>query len=392
MSLTTSARSFARDERGAIAIVFSLTAFIALMLVGISIDYGRGVSLRTSLQATVDSAALNAVASGEDAAEAQLGEVRNALARRAGSFGAASADVATIWLSSNDYQVLAWTSMPTSFLSAVPGLPTELTIIARSVARGHKLKVVADPPSKTDVSYEAADYNQVWVYCYDKDWQRNGTRSSVSGTKFDTPTGNLAFTKDLASLENRAGRSDFTLVADNGSNSYTFAMPQCKEHETISYMLYNSRNNRTSPSRWSRNYTTCGTSLAQTGKSCYSWYTDTRIDAAGVESHVGTSPYQLETVLCNDANCTSLTDGGYIPANHSVHRIPQKVSKKCEPGKFMYFGWEDRPPQNQGGLGTGQPYPVGQADPGGDRDYDDIRLIVSCPRSEKDTVNVRLIE
>jgi hypothetical protein len=253
------------------------------------------------------------------------------------------------------------------------------------------MKVVAGPPTKVDLSYEAADYNQVWAYCFNPQWQTKGTRTSDEGTKFQTFSGNLAFVKTVATNENRNGRSDFVLIADNGGSSIPFSMPSCKEGEHVSYMLFNSRNNRTSPSNWRKNSSTCGTSLAQTGKTCYTWYTDAKPDANGIERHSGTSPYQLETVLCTDAQCTQPLNSGTIPGNNQKNRIPQ-VAQACEAGKFMYFGWEDRPPQNQGGQGAGSPYAAGAIDPGGDRDYDDIRLIMSCPHLEKDTLEVRLIE
>lgn len=273
----------------------------------------------------------------------------------------------------------------------MPGDVKTLKAATRSVARSYRMKVVAGPPSKVDLSYEAGDYNQVWVYCYAADWSTKGTRLSDEGTKLQSPTGNLAFTSTLAANENKRGRSDFVLIADNGGSTFPLTMPTCKEGESISYMLYNSRNNRTSPSKWKNTYASCGTALSQTGKSCYMWFTDAKPDTNGVERHSGTSPYQLETILCADANCAQPQTGASIPGNNQKNRIPQ-VAQACEPGKFMYFGWEDRPPQNQGGNGAGNPYAAGVSDPGGDRDYDDIRLIVSCPTVEKDTLEVRLIE
>jgi len=47
------------------------------------------------------------------------------------------------------------------------------------------------------------------------------------------------------------------------------------------------------------------------------------------------------------------------------NREPQKAKQSCQPGKFMYYGWEDRPP----GLGWT------------DQDYNDIRIIIECPES-----------
>lgn len=389
--ISRAARAFGSDETGAVAIIFALTAYVALLMVGIAIDYGRGLSLKTSLQATADSAAINGAIAGESGATLQLTGVAADTGRRGGAFGVKSPVLVGEWINATDYEVAITASMPTTFLAAIPGMPTEITVAAYSIARGYRLKVVADPPTKSDISYEAGDYNQIWVYCYDPSWQRNGTRASKSGTAFNTTSGNLKFTKNLALQENRYGRSDFTLISDNGGNTFPFSMPQCKEGESISYMLFNSRNNRTSPSNWGKNYTSCGTALSQTGKTCYEWFTDTTYAAGGVEKY-GVSPYQVETVLCDDAQCSKLTAGGYIPANHSVNRVPQSATQKCEPGKFMYFGWEDRPPQNTGGNGAGAPLAAGASDSGGDRDYDDIRLIVSCPRMEVDVQSARLLQ
>ena len=74
----------------------------------------------------------------------------------------------------------------------------------------------------------------------------------------------------------------------------------------------------------------------------------------------------LETVLCNTlAECRPVSQGGIIP--EGKERIQQRASKPCETGKYMYYGWEDRP----AGLGWT------------DRDYDDIRVIVECPSMEQ---------
>jgi len=45
------------------------------------------------------------------------------------------------------------------------------------------------------------------------------------------------------------------------------------------------------------------------------------------------------------------------------YRTPNREDRPCVPGKFMYFGWEDRPP----GIGWS------------DEDYDDILFVMRCP-------------
>lgn len=391
MLTTRPCSNIAGEEAGTVAITFGLTAMVVMMSIGCAVDFGRALAMHSTMQKAGDAAALNSVNGDAAAAEARLATANSLLPLQTSRYGGTSAQMRARWLSATDYEVIASAEVPTSFLRIMPGDVRSLRASTRSVARSHRMKVVAGPPSKIDLSYEAADYNQVWAYCFDPAWTTKGTRASDEGTKFQDPTGDLAFTKTVATQENRYGRSDFVLIADNGGSTIPFAMPTCKEGETVSYMLYNSRNSRTTPANWKKNHTSCGTALSQTGKSCYTWYTDARPDAAGIERHSGTSPYQLETVLCSDAQCLTPLNGGVIPGNNQRNRIPQ-VAAACQPGKFMYFGWEDRPPQNQGGNGSGAPYAAGTADPGGDRDYDDIRVIMSCPTVEKEEVLVRLIE
>lgn len=68
----------------------------------------------------------------------------------------------------------------------------------------------------------------------------------------------------------------------------------------------------------------------------------------------------METVLCSSfETCVAKNKGGVIP--FGKNRVPVKTTESCAPGKFMYYAWEDRPPAS------------------GDRDYDDIRVIVECP-------------
>jgi hypothetical protein len=70
----------------------------------------------------------------------------------------------------------------------------------------------------------------------------------------------------------------------------------------------------------------------------------------------------VETVLCNNRNqCRPRSQGGII--REGPGRTPQRANLGCSAGKFFYYGWEDRPPE-QGGS---------------DRDYNDIRIVIECP-------------
>lgn len=422
---------WSNDERGTVAIIFSFMSLIAFGLIGSAIDMGRIYNARTMLQNQADALALAAVSQGNQTTSDQESALAAAAEAKALEAGLENVQSSVERVSDTDVTVSLSGEMRTAILGIIPGMdriPMDVSV----TARGYTLKLVAGPPSKVDLSYEAGDYNQVWAYCYDRNWGVNGTRASDEGTKdrseFDdlfTPLSAdekagltntqiaaaetqrtlardhkwaLNWTMTVATQENRFGRSDFRLIAHNGPGVFRHKLPTCLEHETISYMMWNTRNSRTNPGNWGSNHWRCRTHLdsrapGQGGKStaCWSWYTDTTF-WNGVEQH-HVSPYQLETVLCEDKHCNVRTEAGaFIPGNNQRHRVPQKHTKVCAKGKFMYFGWEDRPPQNQGGNGYGLPHPAGVSDPGGDRDYDDIRLTVSCPEYVADKVQVRLID
>ena len=58
--LTSSARSFAADERGNVAVMFALMSTVILLVVGIAIDYARTVNMQSRIGAAADAATLAA--------------------------------------------------------------------------------------------------------------------------------------------------------------------------------------------------------------------------------------------------------------------------------------------------------------------------------------------
>jgi hypothetical protein len=160
-------------------------------------------------------------------------------------------------------------------------------------------------------------------------------------------------------------------------------MPACKANETFSYRLYNVRNARTQPHLWDTAQP--GTLIANnaadwadpwSNNKSYNYYSDTRM-VGGVPTHQFANGVPiLETVICkNLGQCKAKGNGGILPSG--TNRTPQQATEACSPGKYIYFGWEDRPP----GYGWT------------DSDYDDIRVIVECPSTTTTSSTVvRLIE
>lgn len=377
-----SRRLLAQDERGNVAIMFALSMFVLVGAVGGAVDVSRTLVTRATLQEVADYTALSlATTKANDQrdttsfSDGALSDTQaEALAdaqKRAAELGAGNVTLTAVWLNGSDLRVTATSVYSTVFLNAVPGAPAQYDISAVSIAQAFDNSQKAGQITKKDVSFEAGDYNRVYMYCYDKD------KKSDESANF--------------------GRSQMTPVSDNGGTTYPdIANFKCSKG-TVSFRLYNVRGARTQPSKWetgnpdnlSSTAEKCG-KKATDSKPCYNWYTDTTVDSTTNTDTYNTSPYQLETILCDDPECkTPTTDanpdgtrinasGTYVPGNNNVNRIPQKALG-CVPGKYMYYGWEDRPPLNTNGDGTGAPLAAGARDGGGDRDYDDIRVIIKCP-------------
>jgi hypothetical protein len=84
----------------------------------------------------------------------------------------------------------------------------------------------------------------------------------------------------------------------------------------------------------------------------------------------------LETVLCDSlSRCSPGSLGSSIPTGRNRAATRQREAQPCQPGKFMYFGFEDRPP-GQAGRADNWLWPAWT-----DSDFDDIRIVMKCPNS-----------
>lgn len=348
-------RDFRRDTGGTIAILFAFSAVPVFGISGGAVDYVRATRDSSQLQAIFDAAAMAA------ARQAQLGKVaveltatnhvRAHLDSRLAAYPisiSATANGSTIEIKTNG------ATMQTSFLGIV-GI-NSLNVVARTKAVSTYIETITqNKPVTAQLDPEAGDYNRMYVYCYDDSRRHQADR----------------------------GRSQMTAIADNAGTAYNFTMPSCKANETFSYRLYNVRNARTQPWLWDT--ASPGTLIANNqadwanpwgNNASYNYYSDTRL-SGGVPVHQFENNVPiLETVICQNLNqCKQRSQGGILPSG--PNRTPQQADQACSPGKYIYFGWEDRPP----GYGWT------------DSDYDDIRVVVECPSTTttRKTV-VRLIE
>lgn len=332
-------RALVRDERGAVAIAVALMMPVMVGLSALAVDVGNSRLIRNRLQSAADAGALAAVQMLADQAQARSRAVDFVAVNLPESFGPATGpddvdfgafdpsdgsfapslvDVNAIRVRS--VREAARGNPAPRFFSAIFG--NEPITISVSAIAARTITSTYQPPEIFNLAPEAADYNEVFAYCFD--FEGGGGAASR--------------------------RSSMTLIARNITPPVSYVWPECPEGQSLSFRLRNirdARNNpplRTSPKRTEYNH-----------------YSDTRIvDEREVFDFAGRSI--IETMRCDTLDeCKPTTQGGIVPAGKE--RVPNREDRPCVPGKFMYFGWEDRPP----GLGWT------------DKDYDDIVFVMRCP-------------
>lgn len=345
---------FRSNRRGNVAVIFGISAIPIVGLAGGAVDLHQATRDVAGLQAAFDAAALagaRASTLGSAAAELAAKNFLNAnLPPRLKGYPV----TVTVSDGGKTIRVTSNGTMQTTFLG-VMGMKT-LNIVVRSTATATTTSVVTSKkPVTAQLDPEAGDYNRMYVYCFD-----NRRRNQPD-----------------------QGRSQMTAIADNAGTTYNFNMPVCKEKETISYRLYNVRNARTKPWLWEN--ATPGTLIKNNAADwadpwsnhySYNYYSDTENESGKLKPRFDNNVPILETFVCDNlAECRPQRQGGIIP--EGPNRKPNEANERCAPGKYMYFGWEDRPP----GYGWT------------DSDYDDIRVIVECPTTTTtSTTVVRLVE
>lgn len=316
---------FRRDRTANIGMVFALLTVPMVGAVGLAVDYQQLASARQFLQSQVDAVALGGAGAGPDGDATRWLE----RAERATRLHFDRSDWPTTlvvtggWIHGHQFAAEARAAIDLSFARILPGIPDAVDVSVRAVAELALPLLVYEEPELAQLDPEAGDYNRLSAYCFDP---------AAADTSGDD------------------GRSQVTVIADNAGTTYDYTMPRCEAGEALSYRLLNVRNARTQPRLWDDPL-----------REHYVYYSDTVI-SDGVERYDLDGWSILETVLCPTLDdCRPASEGGDVP--EGKNRVPQRADEPCQPGRFMYYGWEDRPP------GRGWT----------DRDYDDIRVIIGCP-------------
>jgi hypothetical protein len=332
-------RALIRDDRGSVAVFVALALPVLLGFAGLAVDVSHHRLVQNRLQTAADAAALAGVQSLGDQVAARADALTFALDNVPPGFGdiTQAADVefgvydpadGSFTASAENVNAIRVTARRSPergngvprFLSAF-FVDAEAEVAASAVA-ARTITSTYSAPEVINLAPQAADYNEVYAYCFD--YAGTGTAASR--------------------------RSQMTRIARNITPAVTYTWPECPEGQSLSFRLRNVRDSRAD---------------AQNGRRLrgteYNHYSDTRIEESR-EFYDFAGRSILETVRCDTLEeCRPTTQGGVLP--FGKNRTPNVETRVCVPGKFMYFGWEDRPP----GLGWT------------DRDYDDILFVVRCP-------------
>ncbi len=344
-------------------VAFSFALLIPTMLAGMSlaVDYSMYRIDLSRLQTAVDAGALSAVNNDKatpaemTAAAVQMvnwnvpadfGTVTTTSDITVGKYATATGFVADNKVGANAIRVTAIRSAergnaPNRILSQFLGNFT--TTISATAVAARPDNIFYEPPEVTKLDSEAWDFNELYAYCYDY---------AAAGTPASKRSG-----MTLVSNNSRPGVNVASFPKTKAGDKIKappnpLVWPECKgATQSLSFRLRNFISANQTNSLFST-----------TTENNY--YSDTTV-TNGIETSALIGDL-IETVLCDTAaKCDPSSSGTIIPKGRN--RTPTVAKTACEPGKYMYFGWEDRPPKNGGS----------------DKDFDDLTIRLRCPRNGK---------
>jgi Flp pilus assembly protein TadG len=390
---------FARNERGNVAVMFAVSLIPMLGAAGLAMDQHSGSNARSTVQSELDAAALDVMRAavkiqtdptktGMSAAARQAlieTEATSIIAARRQIAGAKVTDarISAFTLTGNwanslktEYKVDSTFTLK-RFMNLTTVAEPSILVAASATARMDvTTETKTSVPTLDNPGYEAGDYNRIYAYCYNA---KNKLQADKGRTKMTAVSSN--------GTDGGSGSKEL----DTNTVFNNVQMPSCSGEEALSWRLYNVRGQRTQKNSWPTDTYNSTTQLwTQTDKSgvtIYNHFSDTAVDTAtGLEEYAFTGnafgynqPIRMmETVVCDTkALCTPGTSGNITPSGKN--RNPVQQNQACAPGKFMYMGWEDRPflPINA----NSNDYSTANSQQWTDSDYDDIRLVISCPET-----------
>ena len=385
-TLKSLGRRLFADKRAATAMIFAISTPLVVGGAALAIDIASFRVVQTRMQSAVDAGALAAVMQIEKKGPIEatavnmvtsniptdFGSMTTAADVTVGTYSKASGFVPGAGSTANAVRVVGVRAPARSNgLSRIFGLlwgngqiDIQVTAIAARPAN-----VFYEPPEGTVLDNEAGDFNEMYAYCFDM--------------------------KGTGTVESR--RTQMTLIANNmkpGDNIVTISngvitanpqtpmpWPDCSgKDQSLSFRLRNIRHAKSNPGLWANPNMTIND--IKPGRPELNHYTDTMINN-GVETFNSNTNKILETVLCDTSNkCDPSKPGTTVPTGKMRYTTKSSNTAGCSPGKFVYFGFEDRPGVN--GASVESPSGKGWLTPGWtDYDYNDIAIRMKCPSGGK---------
>ncbi len=400
---------FLKREDGVVAIIFAVMAIPFFAMAGWAVDYLRLEHVKEYLQIQADTAALNATHKDDPQAtnweQAQWDRTHSAIMAEINRTysGAWASNIALTheWLEPDvRVKVTARADVPLAFMNIVPGIPDTQAVEVVAVV------VVSETyweysVEATDLDYEAGDYNRVWAYCFWPNRDPSGdlpirtqmtpiadnagsstvkniyiaetSNPQIEGAEaiVDSDLRAMYISKQNSNINGVDGVLEGTYRTVSNAHmdvprTYRYVSPLCQGESYFSLRLENVRNQRGDYRYWE-----VGDFYYASGER-YNYYTDTYPDAVTDEMQYGGLELPawgggdadiLETVLCESLSpCGPASPGRDRQLGAANQR--ERAEAECPEGSYMYYGWEDRP----AGIGEWT-----------DADYDDIRVIISCP-------------
>jgi len=379
-----------RDKRAATAMIFALATPVVVGGAALAIDIASFRVVQSRMQSAVDAGALAAVMqiekNGPVAATAvnmvtsnipnDFGNMTSASDVTTGNYAKATGFVAN-GTPANAVRVVGIRAPARSNgLSRIFGLlwgngqmDVQVTAIAARPAN-----VFYEPPEGLVMDNKAGDFNEMYAYCYD--------------TKSTDPD----MSKRRSQMILIANNLDMADTAKNTTTKLTGGIytampatpmpwPNCNgKDQSLSFRMRNIRHAKTHSALWANQGATV--SGIQPGRPEHNYYTDTMINN-GIETFSTSSNQILETVLCDTSDECNPSKTGVTKVPSGTNRFATKSSNTagCSPGKFVYFGFEDRPgvngvsvtSQGKGWLEAGWT----------DYDFNDIAIQMKCPSGGK---------
>lgn len=372
-------RALIRNRRGATAAVFAVAMPMLVGGMALGIDFTMYRMVNNRMQIAVDGAALAAAAQiekGGNVVATARDEVMRDLPSDYERMTTTSDITTGIYTKANGFQPATGPNVNAvrvigvratergnavdQVLSSVLGfgpLPQRVVAIAARPAN-----VFYQPPESETLDPEAGDYNEIYVYCFDT---LGGGPASSRRSQMTLIANNMPANQNIVQIS--GGR-----IPANPQRPPTW--PNCnQEGQTLSIRLRNIRHVKSNPVLWNNQNATI--SGVRPGRPEHNYFTDTQLEN-WVERFDLQGFNILETVRCDSgAQCTPGSGQSIIPTGRNRANTRRRENRPCEPGKYMYFGFEDRPP-GQSGLNSNWLQPAWT-----DTDYDDIRIVMKCPNS-----------